>query len=84
MRKQLVTLKPFSYAGRALKAGTDFEAGGRDARLLVAIGKARYQTRVMTAGDAPAPTAKTPARKAPAKKAAAKTAPKPADTPAAE
>lgn len=58
-RQKLTTLKPFSYAGRSMRTNTDFEASGRDARILVAIGKASYQTRVMTAAppvSAPAPS----------------------------
>lgn len=59
MRQKLTVIKPFSYAGRSMRAGADFEATGRDARILVAIGKASYQTRVMTAApptSAPAPS----------------------------
>lgn len=60
MRQKLTVIKPFSYAGRSMRAGADFEATSRDARILIAIGKAAYQTRVMTAAapaSAPAPTA---------------------------
>lgn len=69
MRKQLIATKAFSYAGKALKPGAEFTAGDSDARLLVAIKKARYQTRVMAADtdyatkamQAPAPVVKSPA-----------------------
>lgn len=54
MKTQLIAIKSFSYAGRALAAGREFEAKGRDARLLVAIGKASYLTRVLVA-EPPAP-----------------------------
>jgi len=74
MKTQLIATKSFSYGGRALKPGALFEAKGSDARLLVAIGRAAYQTRVMTAAPppapAPAPQAAPVARKTPAAKSA--------------
>lgn len=54
----LVTLKAlgaFPYARRNLRAGQSFEASESDARLLVTIGKARYETRVMAAQTFAAP-----------------------------
>lgn len=38
--KDLVATKAFRYGGRALTVGDSFEARGRDARILTAIGKA--------------------------------------------
>lgn len=40
-KAQLVATKAFRYAGRALVIGDAFEAGARDAKLLMAIGKAK-------------------------------------------
>ncbi|MBZ9659788.1 hypothetical protein LB523_12100 [Mesorhizobium sp. ESP-6-4] len=39
--KKLIATKEFSYNTRMLRAGDTFEASGRDAMLLVGIGKAR-------------------------------------------
>ena len=57
----LVATKTMKYAGRRLQVGESFEASKRDARALIAVGKAKaadavpkrheYQTRVMTAAD---------------------------------
>lgn len=38
---QITAIKPLVYAGRRIAAGQPFEASDRDARTLVAIGKAR-------------------------------------------
>lgn len=38
---QVTALKPMVYAGRRIAVGDSFEASDRDARTLVAIGKAR-------------------------------------------
>lgn len=40
-RTRLVALKPLRYATRRLQAGDTFEAGYRDARLLIQIKRAR-------------------------------------------
>lgn len=45
MSKELTAIKSFSYGGRRLVAGQPFDARDADARLLVAIRKARYRTR---------------------------------------
>lgn len=60
MRKELTAVKAFPYAGRRLRAGDEFEARESDARLLIAIGKARYRTRAVT----PAVTKDTVAKRA--------------------
>lgn len=46
---KLIALKPFRYAGVSLQPDEEFEASGKDARLLKAIGKA---------ADAPVETVK--------------------------
>lgn len=51
MRKELIAVKAFPYAGRRLRAEEAFSASESDARVLVAIGKARYKTRAMRADD---------------------------------
>jgi len=51
---KLSALKSFSYATRRLLPGDTFEANNRDARILVAIGKAR---EVREAGTLPPPPA---------------------------
>lgn len=60
--KKMVATKSMVYRTRRLQAGDQFDASGRDARILAAIGKAkasepakRRQTRAMTA-----PPVKTP------------------------
>lgn len=84
MKTQLIATKAFSYGGRALKPGGEFEAQGRDARLLVAIGKAAYQTRVMVAAPPPAPPpAPAPAAAAESKPVASPVAPPAPAAPAA-
>ena len=41
MRKRLIATKDLSYATRALKAGDPFTASHSDARVLIALGRAR-------------------------------------------
>lgn len=55
MKTTLIATKSFSYGGRSIKPGGEFEATGQHARLLVGIGKATYQTRDMVAAPAPSP-----------------------------
>lgn len=47
----LIATKGLRYGTRRLKADDDFTANKRDARLLVAIGKARYHTEDARADD---------------------------------
>lgn len=50
----MIATKKLKYGTRRLTAGDPFEARhDRDARLLIAIGKARYATRTMVAVDEP-------------------------------
>jgi hypothetical protein len=49
---KLVATKGLRYATRRMRAGDEFEANNRDARLLVAIGKARH-ARVPGSVEAP-------------------------------
>lgn len=49
---KLIANKGLRYATRRMMAGDEFEANNRDARVLVAIGKARH-ARVPGAVDAP-------------------------------
>lgn len=52
----LIATKSMGYATRRLKPEDPFQASGRDARLLVAIGKARYATTdAVAVGSKPAP-----------------------------
>lgn len=53
----LIATKSMTYATRRLKADDGFGAKPRDARILVAIGKARYATADAIAADT-APAAK--------------------------
>lgn len=73
MHQDLKALKSFTYAGRALQAGDAFRVSRRDARVLIAVGRAAladtYQT---TATATKAPTQKPAAKKAPSTKPAAK------------
>jgi hypothetical protein len=39
--QELTALKPFPYAGKNIRPNDDFTASDRDARLLIAIGKAK-------------------------------------------
>ena len=52
----LVATKALRYGTRRLQAEDPFTAGRRDARLLVAIGKARYATTAATSADDDLPT----------------------------
>lgn len=52
-RVQLVTLKPFTYAARALRARAPFEASEQDAKVLVAARLAEYATAESKAPPAP-------------------------------
>lgn len=42
---EIQAIKPVPYAGKGYKAGDVFDARPHDAKVLVAIGKARYFTR---------------------------------------
>lgn len=58
MKVRLEAVQGFPYAGRRLSPGDRFDARGeRDARLLVAIGKARRVSDVPVASSSPAPAA---------------------------
>lgn len=48
---KLMTTKPLRYANRSMATDTEFEANSRDARVLVAIGKARYVDEAQAADD---------------------------------
>lgn len=66
---ELTATKGLRYGTRRLQAEDDFTASKRDARLLVAIGKARYRTEDARAAEetprrAPAPPPATDDRKA--------------------
>lgn len=76
---ELTATKGLRYGTRRLQADDDFTANKRDARVLVAIGKARYRTEDARAADetprrAPAPAAdeRKALREAYAKKAGKK------------
>lgn len=76
MHQDLKALKSFTYAGRALHAGDAFRVSRRDARVLIAVGRAAladtYQTTAAAATATKAPTQKPAAKKAPSTKPAAK------------
>lgn len=76
---QMVALTPLRYGGKQLKPGDAFEAQGSDARVLVAIKKAKFSE----AAAKPKPAAKTIAEtvaKPVAKTAEPTTEPAPAST----
>ena len=53
----LITRKPFAYANRRMKTGEEFEASNKDAKLLVAIGRAKWKPDpVVQLQSLPAPT----------------------------
>lgn len=49
-----VATKAMRYGGRSLAPGDEFDASGRDGRLLVAIGKARLAPDAPVEADPPA------------------------------
>lgn len=56
-KTSLVATRALRYGTRRLQAEDGFQAPARDARLLVAIGKARYATENATAAEALPPVA---------------------------
>lgn len=60
MKLEMTATKNLRYATRQLKAGDGFVAPRRDARILAALGRAEYGTRVVEAVDLPK-KAKAPA-----------------------
>ncbi len=50
---KMIAMKRMTYGTRRLKAGDDFTATRRDARVLDAIGKATYGTRDLVAARKP-------------------------------
>lgn len=53
MKLEMTATKNLRYATRQLKAGDRFVAPRRDARILAALGRAEYGTRVVEAVDLP-------------------------------
>ena len=51
MKKRMKATAAMTYGTRRLKAGDEFVTTPRDARILAAIGKAKYVTREMRAAD---------------------------------
>lgn len=51
MKKRMKATAAMTYGTRRLKAGDEFVTTPRDARILAAIGKAKYVTREMRAVD---------------------------------
>lgn len=51
MKLPMKATKAMAYGTRRLKAGDPFEASRQDARVLNAIGKAEYSTRMLTAAE---------------------------------
>ncbi len=47
MKTSMIATKAMTYGTRRLKAGDEFVASRRDARLLAAIGRAEYSTAAM-------------------------------------
>jgi hypothetical protein len=72
---KMIAKKPLRYATRSLRAGDDFDASPRDARLLEAVGRARKAP-----APPPPPKPRTVAAK-PAKASAASAASVPAAAP---
>lgn len=60
MKLEMTATKNLRYATRQLKAGDGFVAPRRDARILAALGRAEYGTRVVEAVNEPK-KAKAPA-----------------------
>lgn len=54
MKLPMLATKAMTYGTRRLKAGDAFEANRQDARVLSAIGKADYSTRMLVAEPQPA------------------------------
>lgn len=52
---KMIASRKLIYGTRRLKAGDDFDASTRDARVLHAIGRASYATKVVTVQPDPAP-----------------------------
>ncbi|WP_375577118.1 hypothetical protein [Paracidovorax oryzae] len=78
MRENLKATKSFTYAGRALRAGDEFDAPRNDARVLRAVGRAVHVGTYQTTSAAPAVT-KVAASTEPAKAATKRTTPKKVD-----
>lgn len=53
---KLIALKPLRYAGKSLLPNFEFEASGKDARLLKAIGKAADAPVETVKAEPPKPT----------------------------
>lgn len=68
---ELIATKSLSYGGKRLEQGDDFKAKPRDARVLVAIGKAKHAPveAAPLAPPAPAPAPVEPHAPAPAPQA---------------
>lgn len=57
MKLPMKATRSLTYGTRRLKAGEPFEARRQDARVLSAIGKAEYSTRMLKVADKPKPHA---------------------------
>ena len=57
MKQKLIAVKPLTYATRRLLAGDEFEATRTDARVLVAVNRARMMDEPREPGTLPPPPA---------------------------
>lgn len=55
MKQKLIAVKPLTYATRRLQAGDEFEASRTDARVLVAVNRARIMDKPREPGSLPPP-----------------------------
>lgn len=59
MKQKLIAAKNMRYNTRQLKAGDEFEASSRDARILIGIKKARASTAQLVSTEPPKPSVQT-------------------------
>ena len=77
MKQKLIAVRPLTYATRRLQAGDEFEATRSDARVLVAVNRARMMDEPREPGSLPPPPASVTKQAATADKGPATPAPKP-------
>ncbi|KUL94317.1 hypothetical protein DK26_14980 [Bosea sp. WAO] len=66
MKQKLIAVRPLTYATRRLLAGDEFEATRSDARVLVAVNRARVMEEPREPGSLPPPPAAVIPRDEPA------------------
>lgn len=53
MKQKLIAVRPLTYATRRLQAGDEFEASSQDARVLIAVKRAKSVDEASEPGPAP-------------------------------